>query len=213
MKLRYLLSAAIASVSILSCNDGSQDQASEVDAYNAGSQEVHVVVSAPLGLSGREQRLWMCKGKQVLSGTRTDGYSISIGKGVGRFTSLSSQTTSNRGISGSNLTPVGELKVINKIPGTCGEGMLSRCIHLGGVERGVNDNTHRREIYIHGTPTSNYSRLGKSASHGCIRMGQNDVKVVYNNVRVGTRVYVNSVNAVPHGNPCAFIGDHNGRAR
>jgi len=43
-------------------------------------------------------------------------------------------------------------------------------------------------IAIHGTPYENL--LGQSVTHGCIRVGKDDLKVLYDSVPVGTRVYV-----------------------
>lgn len=43
-------------------------------------------------------------------------------------------------------------------------------------------------IAIHGTP---YERLlGQSVTHGCIRVGRDDLKVLYDSVPVGTKVYI-----------------------
>lgn len=42
--------------------------------------------------------------------------------------------------------------------------------------------------FIHGTL---YTRLlGKSVTHGCIRLGDNDLKTVYKATRIGTKVYI-----------------------
>ncbi len=43
-------------------------------------------------------------------------------------------------------------------------------------------------IAIHGTPYENL--LGQSVTHGCIRVGKEDLKVLYDSVPVGTRVYI-----------------------
>lgn len=85
---------------------------------------------------------------------------------------------------------------------------------LQGQELGVNNNAKSRGIFIHGTPQGNYPYLGNSASHGCVRMKNDEVITIYNNVAEGTRVYINSSDrAVGAGNPCSFVGDTNGRAR
>lgn len=41
---------------------------------------------------------------------------------------------------------------------------------------------------IHGTPHENL--LGRSVTHGCIRVGRYDLRVLYDSVPVGTRVYI-----------------------
>lgn len=43
-------------------------------------------------------------------------------------------------------------------------------------------------IMIHGTPHED--KLGRSVSHGCIRVGLTDLQVLYDSVPVGTRVYI-----------------------
>ncbi|MHB8996996.1 MAG: L,D-transpeptidase [Armatimonadota bacterium] len=43
---------------------------------------------------------------------------------------------------------------------------------------------------IHATSPPYYSRLGKPASHGCVRQHRSDAKILYDMVRVGTPVYV-----------------------
>ncbi len=43
-------------------------------------------------------------------------------------------------------------------------------------------------VMIHGTPMEHL--LGRSVTHGCIRVGRQDLKVLYDSVPVGTRVYI-----------------------
>jgi len=43
---------------------------------------------------------------------------------------------------------------------------------------------------IHATTPNFYSRLGRPASHGCIRQHRADAKILYSMVSIGTRVYV-----------------------
>lgn len=58
----------------------------------------------------------------------------------------------------------------------------SRILWLEGLEegknKGVNVDTYQRYIYIHGT--NEESLLGKKASHGCIRMSNNDIITLCN---------------------------------
>jgi len=57
------------------------------------------------------------------------------------------------------------------------EGILGdRMLDLGGG------------VMIHGTPQENL--LGRSVTHGCIRVGKDDLKVIYDSVPVGTKVYI-----------------------
>ena len=43
-------------------------------------------------------------------------------------------------------------------------------------------------VMIHGTPQENL--LGRSVTHGCIRVGFDDLKVLYDSVPVGTKVFI-----------------------
>jgi L,D-transpeptidase YbiS len=43
-------------------------------------------------------------------------------------------------------------------------------------------------VMIHGTPHED--KLGRSVSHGCIRVGSADLQVLYDSVPVGTKVYI-----------------------
>lgn len=75
--------------------------------------------------------------------------------------------------------------------------ILSRVIILKGMERGFNrgfnpqkecvDSADRR-IYIHGTAEE--SLLGTPTSHGCIRMRNSDVIVLYEKVETGMAVWI-----------------------
>ncbi|MEY4194360.1 MAG: hypothetical protein RLZZ226_728 [Pseudomonadota bacterium] len=70
--------------------------------------------------------------------------------------------------------------------------ILSRILWLSGLEAGFNRygtvDTARRYIYIHGSPDSGVT--GTPASHGCIRMRQDDVMALFEQVAAGTRVRV-----------------------
>ena len=70
--------------------------------------------------------------------------------------------------------------------------ILTRILWLCGTEPGVNRfgqvDTMRRYIYIHGSPDETV--MGVPGSHGCIRMHNNDVIRLYDNVRVGTSVII-----------------------
>ena len=43
-------------------------------------------------------------------------------------------------------------------------------------------------VMIHGTPQERL--LGRSVTHGCIRVGSEDLKVLYDSVQVGTKVFI-----------------------
>ncbi len=70
--------------------------------------------------------------------------------------------------------------------------ILTRILWLCGCEPGVNRlgtvDSQRRYIYIHGTPDA--EPMGIPRSHGCIRMRNTDVAVLFDLVVVGTRVNI-----------------------
>ena len=70
--------------------------------------------------------------------------------------------------------------------------ILSRILWLSGLEIGRNRlgevDTMRRYIYIHGTPDT--EPMGVPASHGCIRMRNEDVMELFDDVPAGTPVEI-----------------------
>lgn len=72
------------------------------------------------------------------------------------------------------------------------DDVLTRILWLEGLEEGINKgkkvDSYKRHIYIHGT--SEEGRLGKPASHGCIRMKNTDIIRLYEKIPVGTPVYI-----------------------
>ncbi len=109
---------------------------------------------------------------------------------------------------GSFKTPTGKFRIGEKIgagapPGAifvsriatgeiCAQGgeedrVLTRILWLEGLEP-ENANTRERYIYIHGTNAE--SRLGLPASHGCVRMSNDDVIDLFDLVEVGDAVEI-----------------------
>ncbi|MEC7120810.1 MAG: L,D-transpeptidase [Pseudomonadota bacterium] len=70
--------------------------------------------------------------------------------------------------------------------------VLTRILWLSGLEAGFNQgegcDSHARYIYIHGTPDS--EPMGEPRSHGCIRMRNQDVLKLFDQVEVGTIVEI-----------------------
>ncbi len=68
------------------------------------------------------------------------------------------------------------------------DNVTTRILWLSGLEKGINKggkvDSHKRYIYIHGTDEE--GRLGRPASHGCIRMSNRAVIDLYQNVTLGT---------------------------
>lgn len=120
-------------------------------------------------------------------------------------------STSAKGMgceAGSFQTPTGRFRISEKIgggevPGTifkarkaCGvwngigskdDLILTRILRLEGMDP-WNLNTMDRYIYIHGT--NHESSIGSPASHGCIRMINHDMMVLYEMVECGDRVEI-----------------------
>ena len=74
-----------------------------------------------------------------------------------------------------------------------GEDLITtRIMHLQGLESGSNQgygvDSYERCIYIHGTHQEHL--IGQPASHGCIRMRNQEVIELFNNVQVGTYVVI-----------------------
>jgi lipoprotein-anchoring transpeptidase ErfK/SrfK len=63
----------------------------------------------------------------------------------------------------------------------------TRILWLSGLGE-ENANTYGRYIYIHGTNAE--SKLGTPASCGCVRMGNEEVRDLFERVEVGTRVEI-----------------------
>lgn len=72
--------------------------------------------------------------------------------------------------------------------------ILTRILWLSGCELGINRlgnvDTMQRYIYIHGSPDS--AEMGKTGSHGCVRMRNADIIELYEMVAVGTTVFISA---------------------
>ncbi|MEM6263798.1 MAG: L,D-transpeptidase [Bacteroidota bacterium] len=72
------------------------------------------------------------------------------------------------------------------------DDVTTRVLWLQGVEEGFNKggnvDSYQRYIYIHGTPEEGL--LGKPASHGCIRMKNQQVIELFEQVGTGTLVLI-----------------------
>lgn len=70
---------------------------------------------------------------------------------------------------------------------TEGDLVLTRILRLQGIEF-RNANTWDRYIYIHGTNGEN--RIGRPASHGCVRLRNRDMIELFDLVGVGSLVWI-----------------------
>lgn len=72
------------------------------------------------------------------------------------------------------------------------DNITSRILWLSGLEAGINQgkgiDSYHRYIYIHGTDEE--GRLGTPASHGCIRMANQDIIDLYPAIDRSTLVYI-----------------------
>ena len=70
--------------------------------------------------------------------------------------------------------------------------VTTRILWLEGLEKGLNKgkgvDSYSRYIYIHGTPEEGL--IGTPASHGCVRMKNDDVIELFNRVEEGTLVEI-----------------------
>lgn len=67
------------------------------------------------------------------------------------------------------------------------DSVTTRIMWLSGQEE-MNRNSHGRYIYIHGTPEEGL--IGEPASHGCIRMKNDEVQEVYDILKEGSLVEI-----------------------
>ncbi|MFN2381321.1 MAG: L,D-transpeptidase family protein [Guyparkeria sp.] len=143
-------------------------------------------------------------------------YLFEAGELVGGFpVSTAERGTGNR--EGSLQTPLGLHRVDQKIGADAPRGMIfrgrqptgelaeiltrpdqraarddvtTRILWLQGLEPGVNQggdvDSKQRYIYIHGTPEE--GRIGRPASHGCVRMTNADVITLFDRVHEGALV-------------------------
>jgi lipoprotein-anchoring transpeptidase ErfK/SrfK len=163
--------------------------------FNLQPDELAIVIDP------QNQQLYLIKGKEILK-----SYSISTGKaGVGSE-------------SGSGKTPIGTHRIKEKFgdgakPGTIFKArgntgqvadiytdridveedyVTTRIMWLDGQEDNINKggkkDSHNRYIYIHGTPEEGL--IGEPASHGCVRMKNNDVIELFDSVPPGTLIEI-----------------------
>jgi L,D-transpeptidase catalytic domain len=115
-------------------------------------------------------------------------------------------------VAGSNCTPLGLHRIVEKIGGGWPVGTVFRSRQMvgftwqglplapitnrimwleglePGVNRGGNVDTHARYVYIHGT--GDEPTLGRPASHGCIHLAADDLLPLYDFLPSGTLVWI-----------------------
>ena len=63
--------------------------------------------------------------------------------------------------------------------------------HEEGINKGHNIDSYSRYIYIHGT--AHEDKIGTAASHGCVRMNNDDVIELFNKTYINMPVLISSV--------------------
>jgi len=163
--------------------------------FNLKTDEIFIIVDPEI------QKMSIIKGEKILK-----TYSVSTSKfGLGCK-------------SGTNKTPAGTHRIKEKIGNNAGIGRIfrgrvdtgknakiyedstdlekdevtTRILWLDGMENRINRNgnvdSHKRYIYIHGTPEEGL--IGTPASHGCIRMKNRDVIEFFNFIPSKTLVEI-----------------------
>ncbi len=83
-------------------------------------------------------------------------------------------------------------RIITDTQSSKADYVTTRIMWLQGLQKGLNRgykiDSFKRYIYIHGTDEE--GRLGKPASHGCVRMYNDDVIELFSQVPVGTLVNI-----------------------
>ncbi|MTJ12072.1 L,D-transpeptidase [Anabaena sp. UHCC 0187] len=91
-------------------------------------------------------------------------------------------------------TPTGNFKVIHKEHHPIWRHPITGAIFEGGTDSPLGDrwigfwSDGRNEIGFHGTP--NVDLVGAAVSHGCLRMRNSDVRMLYEQVGIDTQVLV-----------------------
>ncbi len=93
----------------------------------------------------------------------------------------------------SSREPTGKTAAVNHSPTPAGADLITtRILRLEGLQPGLNKgrgiDSYERYIYIHGTPEEGL--IGTPASHGCIRMKNDDIAELYPLCPVGLTVEI-----------------------
>lgn len=148
-----------------------------------------------------EQRMYWYEGDQLLQTFRISTAAKGLGersgsektpRGAHRISTKIGKTA-KRGAIFEKLTNTGRIAKIYTDPAPGVTALVtSRILRLDGLEPGKNKggrvDTFSRAIYFHGT--NKEGNLGKRASHGCIRMSNDEIIGLFPHVPVDTLVYI-----------------------
>jgi lipoprotein-anchoring transpeptidase ErfK/SrfK len=184
----------------MTCFDIAKELKEKLFATRVGQERLPSVDCIVVSID--QQKLWHFKGETITE------YTVSTARaGVGC-------------VENSQQTPLGVLQVGEKIGHEAPQGMIfkgrkptgelwqstpqrddnlitTRILWLDGLEPGYNCghntagqcvDTKQRYVYIHGT--NQYQKLGQPNSHGCVLLSDQDVLKLFNQVEVGTLVYI-----------------------
>ncbi|MEI6444685.1 MAG: L,D-transpeptidase [Nostocales cyanobacterium ELA583] len=91
-------------------------------------------------------------------------------------------------------TPTGNFKILHKEHDPIWRHPITGAVFAGGTDSPLGDrwigfwSDGRNELGFHGTP--NVDLVGAAVSHGCLRMRNSDVRMLYSQVNIGTEVSV-----------------------
>ena len=115
-----------------------------------------------------------------------------IGEGLKKNTILKGRKTIFDGITTDDLDSLEYQEFKKKHFSKSEDVITSRIMWLKGNESGINlggdVDTYNRYIYIHGTIHEN--KIGNKDSHGCIRMNNDDVIELFDNVKINMIVHI-----------------------
>lgn len=147
--------------------------------------------SAKIEINISKQQLYLYEGEKLLN-----TFPISTGKGGAGNQPKTGKTPIGKHIildklgqnapKGTIFNEHGRSKHIKKNLRS-GAAMTSRILKLRGITKD-NKTTEQRGIYIHGTSAEH--RLGKAVSNGCIRMKNDHVIYLFDQVKIGTIVEI-----------------------
>ena len=148
-----------------------------------------------------EQRLYLIKNEQILSSYPISSSSYGEGQtensyktplGMHKIKEMIGSNAPKDTIFISRINTKRTAEIIHNLIDSDDDYVTSRILWLDGLEEGINKgkgvDSFNRYIYIHGTHEEGL--IGTKASHGCIRMFNNDVIKLYNLINKGTKVYI-----------------------
>lgn len=147
-----------------------------------------------------KQKLYLIKGEKTIKKFPISTSKYGIGNKDGSYkTPLGKHVIAEKRGRGAKIGEIFEsgkrtrkIATINKDINFLEDVVTTRLMKLKGLEPGINEgkgiDSYKRCIYIHGTAAEKF--IGKPASHGCIRMKNKDVIILFDLVRKGTLVEI-----------------------